>query len=137
MGRDVWCHPVLTRSKSPRLPDKLLAVAGVSYTGKLVQQELGLHRCDINAAGGTEDDMFVDIAIIYCITSLREQTFLSNYCIKSRTPTVPSPSPIHSRNIAIEAAATNAEFTVVALLIRSSDTRWHHLQCSSSELSPH
>ena len=51
MGRDVWCHPVLTRSKSPRLPDKLLAVAGVSYTGKLVQQELGLHRCDIDAAG--------------------------------------------------------------------------------------
>ena len=75
MGRDVWCHPVLTRSKSPRLPDKLLAVAGVSYTGKLVQQELGLHRCDIDAAGGTEDDMFVDIAVIYCITSLREQTF--------------------------------------------------------------
>ena len=39
--------------------------------------------------------------------------FLSNYCIRSRTPTVPSPSPIHSRNIAIEAAATNAEFTVL------------------------
>ena len=38
--------------------------------------------------------------------------FWSNYCIKSRTPTVPSPSPIHSRNIAIEAAATNPEFTV-------------------------
>ena len=101
--KDVPCHPVLTRSKSPRLPDKLLAVAGVSYTGKLVQQELGL-CCDIDAAGGTEDDMFVDIAVIYCITSLREQTCLSNYCIISRTPTVPSPSPIHSRNIAIEAA---------------------------------
>ena len=55
----------------------------------------------------------MDIAVIYCITSLREQTFLSNYCIISRTPTLPSPSPIHSRNIAIEAAATNAEFTVV------------------------
>ena len=55
----------------------------------------------------------MDIAVIYCITSLREQTFLSNYCIISRTPTLPSPSPIHSRNIAIEAAATNAEFTVL------------------------
>ena len=57
--------------------------------------------------------MFVDIAVIYCITSLCEQTCLSNYCIISRTPTVLSPSPIHSRNIAIEAAATNAEFTVL------------------------
>ena len=57
--------------------------------------------------------MFVDIAVIYGITSLLEQTFLSNYCIISRPPPSPSPSPIHSRNIAIEAAATNAEFTVV------------------------
>ena len=28
-----------------------------------------------------------------------------------RTPTLPSPSPIHSRNIVIEATATNADFT--------------------------
>ena len=59
-------------------------------------------------------DMFVDTAVIYCITSLREQTFVSNYCIKSRTPASLSPSPIHSRNIVIEAAATNPEFTVGA-----------------------
>ena len=57
--------------------------------------------------------MFVDTAVIYCITSLREPTFVPNYCIKSRTRTSPSPSPIHSRNIVIEAAATNPEFTVV------------------------
>ena len=42
-------------------------------------------------------------------------TFLAKYCIWSRTPTLPSPSPIHSRNIVIEAAASNAEFTVVIL----------------------
>ena len=66
-------------------------------------------------------DMFVDTAVIYCITSLREQTFVANYCIKSRAPTSPSPSPIHSRNIVIEAVATNPEFTVGSTKLQNKD----------------
>ena len=62
-------------------------------------------------------DMLVDTAVIYCITSLREQTFVANYCTKSSTPTSPSQSPIHSCNIVIEAAATIPEFTVVLFLL--------------------
>ena len=69
---------------------------------------------------GTEDDIiFVDTAVIYCITSLCEQFFLANYCIEIRTPTSPSPSPFHSRNrpIVIEATATTPEFTIVCFSV--------------------
>ena len=43
--------------------------------------------------------------------------FLANYCIEIRTPTSPSPSPFHSRNIVIEATATTPEVTIVCFSV--------------------
>ena len=56
---------------------QLFSVAYNCMTGKLVQQEVGRRVVtSMLPSDGTEDDiMFVDIAVIYCITSLSEQTF--------------------------------------------------------------
>ena len=50
------------------------------------------------------------------------QTLLAKYCC---TPTLPSPSPIHSCNIVIEAAATNAEFTGKVLVCEAGEA-WEY-----------
>ena len=57
--------------------------------------------------------MFAYVCLVHAAPVGNNDDFLQNTAFEAAPPTLPSPSPIHSRNIVIEAAASNPEFTVL------------------------